>query len=114
MAKVGSRPHAELALAGVAQLFGEAGEFDEELPGVARVDDLLDPEGFRGAKRRAQLFQPVLDLGAFAGGVGRRPDLRPVGGPSPRLRRPRAPTPPQPGTSGRKPPRGLVYPAGPP
>src|SRR4051812_15801861 len=52
-----SRPHAEAALAGFAQLFGQIGKFDREAAGVARIDDFLYPEGFGGTERRAQPVQ---------------------------------------------------------
>src|SRR5438477_1445034 len=92
-----SRTHRETAFAGLAQLFGEAGEFDGEAAGVARVDDLLDPEGFGGAEWRAQLFKALLDLGAFRGGVGRGVDLGPVGGFDAALQRQGTPAGRQPG-----------------
>src|SRR5438445_6332825 len=41
---------------------GEIGELAEERPCVARVDDLLDPEGLGRAERRAELVQAGLDL----------------------------------------------------
>src|SRR4051794_9667874 len=47
--------------AGSQQRLGEARELAEQGPRVARVDDLLDPEGLGGAERRAQLVQPGLD-----------------------------------------------------
>src|SRR3954452_24301879 len=57
-----SRPHAEAALAGFAQLFGNVGELDRETACVARIDDLLDPERLGSAERRAQPVQALVDL----------------------------------------------------
>src|SRR5215813_2520344 len=72
-----SRAHAEFALAGLAQFFGVAGEFGEQFAGIARVDDLLDPERLSGAEGRTQLSQPLLDLRDLrlrvVGGVNLRP-----------------------------------------
>src|SRR5689334_24303293 len=59
----GSRAHAEFALARFQNARGEPGELNRELPGIARVDDLLDPERLGGAVRRSQLLQPFLDFG---------------------------------------------------
>src|SRR5436305_12875055 len=58
-----SRTHAEFALAGDAQFLGEAGEFDQQLAGVARIDDLLDPVRFGRAEGRAKLLLPLFDCG---------------------------------------------------
>src|SRR4051794_5794862 len=74
-ALVSSRPHIEFALAGLAELFGVTGEFDEQFAGVARLDDLLDPEGLGGAERRTQLFESRFDLGTFGDGVSGGIDL---------------------------------------
>src|SRR5882724_4669055 len=56
------RPHPVLRWAGAAHRGCHLDELSEDLAGVARVDDLLDPEGLGAAERRAQLVQPVLDL----------------------------------------------------
>jgi hypothetical protein len=82
-----SRAHAEFAFARLQHTRGEAGEFDRELSGVARIDDLLDPERFGGTEGRAQLLQPLLDLGDLGLASWRGVDLGAVGGLDPAFQR---------------------------
>src|SRR5262249_60520865 len=73
--------HAEGRRPGTPERRGEVGELAEERARVARVDDLLDPEGLGRAERRAELVQPALDLSPLrlripccvdGGAIGRR------------------------------------------
>src|SRR5207249_11870927 len=63
----------------------EIGDLDQQRPGVARIDDLLDLIGFRRAERRAHVVEPRLDLGhqllPVLGGV----ELGAIGGLEPAL-----------------------------
>ena len=56
------RPHPVARAARAAHGGGELDELAQDLPCVARIDDLLDPERLGAAEGRAQLVQPVLDL----------------------------------------------------
>src|SRR5690349_11282533 len=47
---------------GFAQGLGQPRELAQQRPRLAGIDDLLDPELFGRAERRAQLVQPRLDL----------------------------------------------------
>src|SRR5437899_12079228 len=69
----------------------QVGELAEERPRVARVDDLLDPEGLGRAEGRAELVQPRLDLGHLRLRVGRRVEVGAVGGLDAALERQGAP-----------------------
>src|SRR5256712_5695223 len=77
----------------------EVGELAEQRPRVARVDDLLDPEGLRRAERRAELGQPLFDLGHPRLRIRSRGDLRPIRGFDPAFERPRAPASGGPGVA---------------
>ena len=83
--------HAEGRRAGSSQRRGEVGELAEQRPRVARVDDLLDPEGLRRAEGRAELVQALLDLGELGRGIGGGVEIGAVGGLDPALERQRAP-----------------------
>src|SRR6202034_2085045 len=48
-----------------AQRLGQPGEFAQQRTGLARIDDLLDPEFLSRAERRAQLVEAILDLPQF-------------------------------------------------
>src|SRR5690606_29166949 len=93
-----SGPIAETAAAGT-QGRRERGEAAQVAPGVARVDDLLDPEGFGRAQRRLDRLQAGLDLGLSRGRVRRGIDLGTVGGIDPAGDRQRAPLRGGPGES---------------
>src|SRR5580700_11168783 len=69
------RPHAVAAFTWLAHPLTQVDEFDGEAARVARVDNLLDPEGLGGAERRAQEVQAFLDLGDLRLGVGSGIDL---------------------------------------
>src|SRR5437868_10370219 len=58
-----SRPHREGRRPGLTQRSRKVGELAQQRPRVTRIDDLFDQEGLGGAERRAQLLQPLLDLG---------------------------------------------------
>src|SRR2546428_10361660 len=64
------RPHGVDGRARPPQRSREVGELAEERPGVARIDDLFDPEGLGGPERRAQLREAVLDLLELVLGIG--------------------------------------------
>src|SRR5690554_4752599 len=74
-----SRTVAEACRAGLAQRRGEAGELDEQLAGVRRIDDVLDDESLGAAERRSERAHASLDLGPLRLRIGRRLDLRLVG-----------------------------------
>src|SRR5262249_11942054 len=76
---------------GAAARRRQLGPFAEQSPGVARIDDLLDPERLGRAERRAQLREPLFDLRHLGPRIRRGVDLRAVGGLDPALERQRAP-----------------------
>ena len=71
----GSRPHAAADPTGLAQRRSELGELAEQRPGVARIDDVVDTERFRGPQWRTDGAQPGLDLRQPYGGVRRGREL---------------------------------------
>src|SRR2546428_14186789 len=87
------RPHGVDGRARPPQRSREVGELAEERPGVARIDDLFDPEGLGGPERRAQLREAVLDLLELVLGIGG--GVEPGAGPplAPPLERARGPPP---------------------
>src|SRR2546428_12210763 len=95
------RPHGVDGRARPPQRSREVGELAEERPGVARIDELLDPEGLGGPERRAQLREAVPDLRELflrIGGGGELRAGRPPHPPPPRG--PGPPPPPPPHTRG--------------
>src|SRR2546427_7534605 len=72
------RPHGVRGRARPPQRGREVGELAEERPGVARIDELLDPEGLGGPERRAQLREAVLDLRQLVLGIGGGVEFGPV------------------------------------
>src|SRR6267142_6363105 len=70
---------------------GQVGELAEERPRVARVDDLLDPEGLGRAEGRAELVQAILDLRHLRLPVRRRVEVGAIRGLDPTLERQGAP-----------------------
>src|SRR5260370_20205061 len=82
-----SRPHRMRGGTGPPARGRQLGPLAEQTPRVARVDDLLDPEGLGRAERRAQLRQPLLDLRHLHPGIARRVDLRAIRGLDPALER---------------------------
>src|SRR5438067_746524 len=77
----------------------QVGELAEERPRVARVDDLLDPEGLGRAEGRAELRQAFLDLGELPLRIRGRVEVGPVGRLDPALERERAPAAGGPGVA---------------
>src|SRR5947209_1373993 len=73
-----SRPHREIHGAGRAHRLRQPCEIAKKRPRLAWIDDLFHPELFRGAERRAQLVQPLLDLRKFRLRVIRGIDLRAI------------------------------------
>src|SRR5688500_15156953 len=73
------------------ELMRALGPVAQDRPGVARVDDLLDAEPLRRAKRRPDRVEPLLDLRAKSLGVLGGLELAPVGGLDASLDRERAP-----------------------
>src|SRR5258705_10620260 len=99
---------------GLPQRRSELRELAEQRPGSAGVDDLLDPECLRGAERRAELLQPLLDLDHLRGRVGRALDVGAVRGLDAALERQRPPAPRGPRVARAVAGARLVGPAGPP
>src|SRR4051794_1441638 len=76
---------------GCAQRLCEPRELAEQRAGLARIDDLLDPELLGRTKRRAQPVQPLLDLLQLRLGIGSGIDLGAVGSLDAAFQRQRAP-----------------------
>src|SRR5688572_30343211 len=87
---------------------GELDELAQDAAGVARVDDLLDPEALGAAEGRAQLVQAILDLAELGLRIGRALDLGTVGRLDAALQRQRAPAPRRPGVAPVEPRAVLV------
>src|SRR5262244_2409892 len=85
--------HAEGRRPGTPERRGEVGELAEERARVARVDDLLDPEGLGRAERRAELVQPLLDLSHLRLRIRCCVEVGAIGGLDPALERQGAPAP---------------------
>src|SRR5215470_7727635 len=92
-----SGAHPVLAGPAAAHRGGGLDELAEDPPGVARIDDLLDPEGLGAAERRAQLLQALLDLGHPGLGILGGVDFGAIGRLDAALQRQRAPAARRPG-----------------
>ena len=88
-------------LARRAHRLGQPREIAQQRAGLARIDDLLDPELFGRAERRLQLVEARLDLLQFGRGIVGRIDLGAVGRLDAAFQRQRAPGRRQPGVAQR-------------
>src|SRR5271167_3324405 len=87
-----SGSHPERRTAGRAQWCRQISEIAQQLPCIAGVDDLLDPEGLGGAVGGAQTVQPQLDFVQLRGRVRRGVDVSTIGSLDTAFQRQRSPT----------------------
>src|SRR5947199_10207959 len=80
-------------------LVSERDPVGQQRAGVARIDDLLDTEGFGGSERAAHGVEPPFDLGQQGRAIGSRVELAAVGGLDAPLERQRAPVTRRPGVT---------------
>src|SRR6266567_1052854 len=78
--KILSRPHWCCDRTRLAQLRRQVGEFAQQRPRVARINNVLDQEGFGSAEWRAIAVEPLLDLAAQRLAIGRGIELGPIRG----------------------------------
>src|SRR5262249_12266636 len=78
-------------------LVSEPDPVGQQRAGVARIDDLLDTEGFGGSERAAHGVQAPFDLRQQGRAIGSRVELAAVGGLDAPLERQRAPGTRRPG-----------------
>src|SRR5690606_34481757 len=103
-----SWPVPEARCARLAQRRGEVGELDQQLAGMGRVDDVLDHERLRAAKRRSERTHPAFDLRPLGLRVRGGLDLRLVCDLEPALDRQRTPLRARPGIAEAEAARMLV------
>ena len=95
-----------------AHRLGQPREFAQQRARLARIDDLLDPELFGRAERRAQLVEAVLDLLQFGLGIVGGVDVGAIGRLDAAFQRQRTPIGRRPGIAHREPVRRLMHDAG--